>query len=201
MKSRSVRTLAVLASVGLLVGAFAAGPAEAAKRKKKKKKPAACATFVPPESAGEAEVVKLTEAATAEAPVEVTVTTGPGFGMGRDSSSPEGEHVSQVFVPVQVDTKVSGAGIYGKVNFTPLYDYDLYLDDAAGTQLMASGGFGVVDDSELGGDAANSETGAGFEAIYGITTADCGGYVFDVVGATTPGEDVTLQLWLGEATL
>lgn len=200
MRSRSIRTLALLASAGLLVGAFAAGPADAAK-KKKKKKPPACAAFTPPEAAAEAEVVKLTDAATAEAPLEVTVTTGAGFGMGRDASSPEGQNVSHGYVPVQVDSAAPGAGIYGKVNFTPVYDYDLYLDDPDGNQLMASGGFGVVDDSELGGDADNSETGAGFEAIYGITTADCGGYVFDIVGATTPGEDVTLQLWLGEATL
>ena len=198
MKSRSIRTFAVLAAAGLLVGAFTAAPAEAGKRKKKK--PPACAAFVPPESAGEAEVVKLTDAATEEAPVEVAVATGPGLGIGRDPEG-EGQFVSQTYVPVQVDSAAPGAGIYGRVDFTPLYDYDLYLDDAAGTQLMASGGFGVVDDSELGGDADNSETGAGFEAIYGITTEDCGGYVFDIVGATTPGEEVTLKLWLGEATL
>ena len=198
MKPRSIRTFAVLAAAGLLVGAFAAAPADAAKRKKKK--PPACAAFVPPESAGEAEVVKLTDAATEEAPLEVAVSTGPGLGIGRDPDG-GGEHVSQTYVPVQVDSAAPGAGIYGRVEFTPLFDYDLYLDDAAGTELMASGGFGVVDDSELGGDAENSETGAGFEAIYGITTEDCGGYVFDIVGATTPGEEVTLKLWLGEATL
>lgn len=197
MKSRSIRSVAVLASAGLLVGAFAVAPADAAKRKKKKP---ACAAFTPPETVGEAEVVKLTDAATAEAPLEIAVSTGPGLGIGRDPSG-LGEHVSHGYVPVQVDSAASGAGIYGRVDFTPLYDYDLYLDDAAGTELMASGGFGVVDDSELGGDADNSETGAGFEAIYGITTEDCGGYVFDIVGATTPGEEVTLQLWLGEATL
>lgn len=67
--------------------------------------------------------------------------------------------------------------------------------------MMASGGFGVVDDFEVGGDANNSETGAGFEAIYAITTEGCGGYVFDIVAATTPREDVTVQLRLGEATL
>ncbi|HJR45010.1 MAG TPA: hypothetical protein VJ927_05345 [Actinomycetota bacterium] len=198
MKSRSIRSLAVLASAGLLVGAFTAAPADAAKRKKKK--PPACAAFVPPETVGEAEVVKLTDAATEEAPVEVAASLGPGVGAGRDPGG-EGAHVSHAFVPVQVDSAVSGAGIYGRVEFTEIFDYDLYLDDAAGTNLMASGGFGPIDDSQLGGDANNSETGLGFEAIYGITTEDCGGYVFDIVGATTPGGDVTLKLWLGEATL
>ena len=197
MKSRSIKSLAVLASAGLLVGAFAAAPADAAKRKKK---PKACAPFAVPESAGEAEVVKLTDASTEEAPVEVAVATGPGLGAGRDPEG-EGAMVSHGYVPVQVDSAATGAGIYGRLEFTPVWDYDLYLDDAAGGELMLSAGFGPVDDAELGGDAENSETGAGFEAIYGITTEDCGGYVFDVVGATTPGEEVTLKLWLGEATL
>jgi hypothetical protein len=198
MRGRSLKTLALVAALGLLVGAFAAGPADA---KKKKPKPKGCAAFVPTGNAEGGKVTVVTDAATEEAPVEIEVATDPGLGLGRDSTSPEGENTSQAFVPIQVDSAATGAGLYGRVDFTPVYDYDLYLDDATGTQLMASGGFGVVDDAELGGDADNSETGAGFEAIYGITTTDCGGYSFDVAGATTPGGAVTLTIWLGEATL
>jgi hypothetical protein len=198
MKGKTLKTVAVAAALGLLAGAFVAGPADA--RKKKKKKPPACATFVPTGGAEGAEVTTLTDAATEEAPLEITVPTDAGLGSGRPGD-PTGDNVSEAFVPVQVDSAASGAGIYGRVEFTPVWDYDLYLTDSAGTDLMTSGGFFVVDDSELGGDADNSETGMGFEAIYGVTTEDCGGYVFDVVGATTPGEEVTLKLWLGEATI
>lgn len=120
MKSRSIRTLDVLASAGLIVSAFAAAPADAAK----KKTVPACAEFAPPPHAAEAEVVKLTDADTADAPVEITVPTAVGFGMGRDPSHPEGQNVSHAYVPVQVDSAVTGARIYGKVNFTALYDYD-----------------------------------------------------------------------------
>lgn len=192
---KSTRRALSLALVGALAaGAFVAPAAEAGKKKKK-----VCAPFAAPEGSAVEETTIVTDAATEEAPVEVAVPTAEGLGIGRDPEG-EGMFVSQAFVPVQVDSKKSGAGLYGMVEFTPAWDYDLYLDDAFGNEMMASGGFFVIDDAELGGNADNSATGAGFEAIYGATTADCDGLVFDVVGATTPGEEVTLKLWLGEAT-
>ncbi|MGH2820162.1 MAG: hypothetical protein ACRDJ5_05890, partial [Actinomycetota bacterium] len=71
MRSRILRTLALLATATLVVGAFAAGPAEAKKKKKKK----VCAEYVAGDYAGEAETTVVTEAATEEAPIEVTVAT------------------------------------------------------------------------------------------------------------------------------
>ena len=40
----------------------------------------------------------------------------------------------------------------------------------------------------------------GSENVEGLVTADCTGYLVDIVSATSPGEEVTLTLWLGEAT-
>src|SRR5688500_750099 len=68
MKIRTIRGIAVLASVGLLVGAFAVGPAEA-RKKKKKKKPVACAPYAPGENGADQKVTVITDAATADAPV------------------------------------------------------------------------------------------------------------------------------------
>jgi hypothetical protein len=197
MRGKTLKTLAVAASLGLLVGAFIAAPADA--KKKKPKPPKACAPYVPTGNAEGGEVTVITDAATEEAPIEITVPTDPGLGSGHGDGAVG--PVAEAFVPIQIDSAVTGAGIYGRVEFTPTWDYDLYLQDEAGTDLMVSGGFGVVDDAELGGDANNSETGAGFEAIYGVTSADCTGYNFDVVTATSPGGDVTLKVWLGEATI
>ena len=190
MRSRSIRTLAVLASAGLLVGAFAAVPAEAAK---KKKKPPACAPLETHDKAKEAELVKVTDAATAEAPIEVEVETGPGVGSGRPGS-PTGDHASEAFVNVQVDSAAPATGLYVTVEFTPLWDYDLYLDDSTGTEVAHSAGF--LNQSFTEGAAGESAVGS--ENIYGIETSDCGGYAVDIVGATTPGETVTLKLHLGE---
>lgn len=191
---RSKRALATLLAAALAVGMVGVPVAEAGKKKKK-----VCTPFAPPEGSAVEETTVVTDAATEEAPLEVTVPTGPGLGIGRNPDD-FGAAVSQQYVPVQVDSKKSGMGLYARVNFTPAWDYDLYLDDSFGNELMASGGFFAIDDAELGGDADHSETGPGFEAIYGATSADCDGFVYDIVGATTPGEDVTLQLWLGEAT-
>jgi hypothetical protein len=198
MTSRTLRIVAVAGAAALLLGAFVAGPAEARKKKKHHKPVAACAPYAPSGGAEGAEVVSVTDAATADAPVEVTVTTEPGLGSGRPADQTGGA-VSEAFVPVQVDSAAASAGLYARVDFTPVWDYDLYMTDDTGTDVGASGGSLVIDDSELGGDADHSETGAGFEAIYGVTSTDCQGFNVDVVGATTPGEDVTLTLWLGEA--
>lgn len=191
MRSRSLRTLAVLASVGLMVGAFAAGPADAAK--KKKKKPAGCATFTPPETVGDAEVVSVTDAATAEAPIEIELDTTAGAGLGRDPEG-EGAHVSHAYVPLQVDPAAASSGLYASIHFTPAWDYDLYIDDETGTEVAHSAGFLVVSSAA----GAAGESGVGSESIFGLESADCTNYVVDVVGATTPGESVTLELYLGE---
>ncbi|MFP5351219.1 MAG: hypothetical protein ACLGIB_01475 [Actinomycetota bacterium] len=196
MKSRSIRTLAVLASAGLIVGAFAAGPADAAK--KKKKKPPVCAPLATHDKAKEAELVKVTDAATAEAPIEVALETGPGLGLGRPGSTlgpvPIGDRVSEAFVNVQVDSAAPSAGLYATIEFNQAFDYDLYLDDATGTEVAHSAGF--FNQSSTAGAAGHSAPGS--ENIEGLETADCGGYAADVVGSITPGGEVTLKLWLGE---
>lgn len=196
MRSRSFRTVTVLASVGVLVGAFAAGPADAAK--KKKKKPPACAPWTPPEKSAEAELVKVTDAATAEAPIEIELETDPGLGLGRPGSTigpvPIGDHVSEAFVNVQVDSAAPSTGLYATIEFNPAFDYDLYLDDSTGTEVAHSAGF--FNQSSTAGAAGHSAPGS--ENIEGLETSDCGGYAADVVGSITPGGGVTLKLWLGE---
>ncbi len=189
MKSRSVRTLAVLASAGLLVGAFAVGPADAAKKKKKK----GCAPITVPETAGDAKVVTVTDAATAEAPVVVEVESDPGAGLGRDPEG-EGAHVSHNYVPVQVDPAAASSGLYASIHFNPAWDYDLYIDDLGGTEVAHSAGFLTYSSAE----GAAGESGVGSESIFGLDSADCTGYVLDVVGATTAGDSVTVELYLGE---
>jgi hypothetical protein len=189
MKSRSIRTLAVLASAGLILGAFVAGPADAAKKKKKP----GCAAFVPPEVAGDAEVVKVTDAATAEAPISIEVESGPGVGLGRDPEG-EGANVSHNYVPVQVDSKAAAAGLYNTIHFNPAWDYDLYIDDTTGTEVAHSAGFLTLSSAA----GAAGESGVGTENIYGLESSDCTNYVLDIVGATTAGDTITVDLYLGE---
>lgn len=206
MNSRSIRTLAVLASTGLIVGAFAAGPADAAKKKKKKPVPA-CAEFAPPpvtsggttgSDAIEAEVSQVTTAHTAEAPLVIEFEHGAALW---DAAT---------HAPVQEDTKYFGiqlppgvpqSGLFVRLDWpTPSpSDVDLYLYDDTGTEVANSGAFnfapvpGVLD--------AGGNGGMGFESIPGLAVDQCSGYVVESQAFLTAGEPMTLSVWLGEATL
>lgn len=187
MKSRRIfKTIAVLAMASLVVGAFAAVPAEA-KRKKKK----GCATYQPGSNGDGQPITIVTDAATAEKPAEVEVETGPGLGVGRDPAG-EGAHVSHAYANLQVDSAAPSTFLYVQIAFTAVWDYDVYLDTADGTELANSAGFGPV---TSGSDYAHSELGT--ETILAFPVNDCDGFTVDVVGATTPGEPVAVRYWVG----
>lgn len=195
MKSRSVRTLAVLASAGLIVGAFAASPADAAKKKKKP----ACAAYTPTEWGTGQPINVVTDKHTAEAPLVLELETAEG--LGSSSPNPPEEDptnpITRVFSNVQVDSGAPGSGLYATLEYQFPLDYDLYVRGDDGTGLAYSAGFapGVP---FLDGTGNGGETGQGTENILGLTTADCTGYLVDVISAATPGGAVTLKLWLGE---
>ena len=185
--SRLVRSLAVMALASLVLGAFVAAPAEAKKKKK-------CAALAVGENGAEQPINVVTDAHTAEAPLEIPLETEAGLGAGRDPGG-FGAHVSHVYVNIQVDSKASSAPLNTGLEFGTVYDYDLYLDTTDGTEVANSAGYGPVDD----GSTEDSRHDFGSELIYGIETADCDGYTLDVVTATSPGGEVLLKLWLGEA--
>ena len=196
MKIRTMRGVAVLASVGLLVGAFAVGPAEARKKKKKKKAVVACAPYAPTERGAGAPVATVTDAATADAPVSATVATEPGLGFSSEEGegNTEGELLSShAYTNILVDSASPGAVLNVQLEFPPEVDYDLHLRDSAGTSIEYSAGFF---NQSAGTDHAHSDIG--IESILGLATSDCSGYTVDVVGVTTTGGDVTVTAWLGE---
>ena len=184
---RMMRSLAVMASAGLVLGAFFAVPAEAAKKKK------GCATYVPGENGAGQPVTKVTNANTADAPAAVEVDLGPGVGAGRDPEG-EGAHVSHAYTNVQVDPTASSDVLSVRISWSnPVEDFDVYLDTADGTEVANSAGYGPA---TSGSDYAHSELGS--ETIVAYPVADCEGFTVDVVGATTPGGTVTVEYWLGE---
>ena len=190
---RIMRSIAVLASAGLVVGAFAAAPADA----KKRKKPKACAAYVPGEAGQEAEITPVTSANTAEAPAAIEVEVGPGIGAGRNPAPPpegEGQFVSHAFANLQVDSAGPSDVLNVRISWSnPLEDFDVYLDSSDGTEVASSAGYATV---EGGSEYASSDPGS--ETIVGFPVSDCDGFTVDVVGATTPGATVTVEYWLGE---
>ena len=192
MKSRrTIRTYAVLASACMVLGVFAAAPADA----KKKKKPKKCAAYQPGEAGTGQAITLVTDAATADKPVEVAVPTSPGLGVSSEEGegNPDEGATSHAYTNVQVDSKAKEALLNIKVSFTPTWDYDLWLRDSSHTALASSAGFGPA---TSGSDYAHSEVGS--ETIVGFPTADCDGFTVDVANAGGPGEEVTVSYWLGE---
>ena len=195
---RGLKLVSVLSTAALVLGVAGSVPADAKKKKKKK----VCAPYTPSEW-GEGQPLNLvTDKHTAEEPLEITVPTSAGLGFS--SPEPPAEDpmnpVSHAFLNVQVDSKAKEVGLYGTVSHTPGLDYDFYVrDGVAGTGLAYSAGFapGVP---LLDGTGNGGRTGVGSENIEGLVTADCTGYLVDIISAMTPGGDVTLTLWLGEAT-
>jgi hypothetical protein len=206
MKSRRIfKTAAVVGASALILGAFVAGPAQA--KKKKPKKPAVCAPYVPGELGTGQPISVVTDAATADKPVEATVATEPGLGFtSPDGASGDEGRPSHVFYNVQVDSAAPGAYLYVREEFQEGTEYDLFLRDATGAALAYAAGANqtptaVPDPIGLGldgtGNGGHSEFAA--EQIDGYSATDCAGYTVDVGSAITPGGDVTLKFWLGDA--
>jgi hypothetical protein len=193
MTARSFRVVAVVATLGMLVGAIAAGPAEARKKKR-------CRAYSSAGVGKDAKLTVVTDKATAKKPLEVALPTEPGLGFSSpDPESGQGP-VSYAYHNVQVDTKRRAAKLFVRVEFLELWDYDLYLRPDGGAASHWAAGFnqapfvpGVTDGTGQGG---HSEIGA--EEIHGADSLDCAGYTVDVTSATTPGGDVTVKLWLGK---
>ena len=200
-----VRSLALIATASLVLGAFVAGPADAKKKKKKKPKVATCAPYTPGELGAEAPVTVVTDAATEDTPVEVKVTTTEGLGGSSPDVGGDLGPTAHAFANVQVDSATSGRGLYVRLEFTPAWDYDGYLRTADGATVAYSAGFNqaMVAGDPTGmtgfdgtGNGGHSEQGA--EQIDGFATADCDGFTYDIVSAGTPGEEVTVKYWLGD---
>lgn len=197
MSSKTLRSLAVLASAAMVLGAFVA-PADA---KKKKKKAPVCAPYTTPEWAGEAETTTVTDKATAEAPIEIELSTAAGVGF-TNADDPEGGDgdVTRVFHNVVVDSAAASAPLNVRIEYAPVWDYDLFLRTPEGPSVAYEADFNpatAAGPTPVGGnEGAHPEVGAG--QIDAYAAPDCSGYTVDVSSAITAGGAVTMTLWLGE---
>jgi hypothetical protein len=192
--SRAIRTLAVLASAGLIVGAFAAVPAQA---KKKKKKPAVCSTFKPGANGEGKPTLVVTDTATEQAPALQKVTLPAEVTEGIVS------HGEDVF-NIQVDSAAKEAGLHILWEFQERRDYDLNVWHTDGSYAARSHGFqpilGInptIDETQgnLGGHAGESTTAS--EKIVGLRTSDCGGWTVSAENFLGEGGDFEIKVWLG----
>jgi len=188
---KTVRTLAVVASAALLLGAVAVVPAGARAKK--------CAPFETSGVGAEAETSIVTDKATADAPIEVTIATDPGAGFtNADDPSGDTGATSHKFHNVQVDSKAKTAKLFVRAEFLPSWDYDLFLRLPEGPSVAYEADFNpltVGGPTPVGG-TSNGHAEPGVSQIDGQVSLDCEGFTVDVGSSITPGGEVTLKFWL-----
>jgi hypothetical protein len=200
MKSRVLKTTALVGASALILGAFIAGPAEA-KKKKKPKKPAVCAPFTPAEAGKAAPITLVTDAATKEAPATASVTAEPGLGIGLGSGTPADDvgtaGVTHVYANVQLDSAAASAPLNIRLEMPATEDYDLFVLNSDGSQAAEAAGFNpeptVYNDDTNGG---HTEKGA--EVIDALPTTDCQGFTLDIATSSGMGGALALKYWVGE---
>lgn len=156
-----------------------------------------CAAWTPGERGAEAPTTVVTDAATAEAPLELTLTTEAG--------TPA--HVTELAHNFQVDTSNKDAGLYVRIDFYDDEDLDLYLKNPDDSVAAQAAGFNpapvvpqlpVIGGTDGRGKGGHSEMGA--EQVDGVLTADCGGYTAQFDEYYGYGGERVVTVWLGEAT-
>jgi hypothetical protein len=185
-----VRTISLGAAVALALGAFLATPALAGKAKK-------CGAYKPGADGAGKPITLVTDAATKDKPVSVTVSTQPGAGFSSATEGGDMGPTSHAYANVQVVSKAASAKLYVRLEFTPIFDYDLFLRTSDGTAVAYSAG-GAPYAGPLDGTGNGGHSEAGAENIDGALSARCSGYTVDVSSATTPGGDVTVKYWLAK---
>jgi len=165
----------------------------------KEPKAAKCGAFTPAEQGKDAETTVVTDAATAEAPIETHVVMDPAVGLiTGEIQGQKNPLTSDAYFNVQVDPKAPSTGLYVRVEFPFGEDYDLYLIAPDGSDAAHSGAANqVLDVNDGTGNGGHGEETA--EQIDGALTNDCGGYTVHIANAFGQGHAI-LKYWLGTPT-
>lgn len=174
------------------------------KKKGCKKPPVACAPVSPAAAGADKPTVVVTDAATAEAPLEQAITLEADFDEGL-----RGEAVADHF-NVLVDSASPTAGLYVAFEFPMRRDYDLWTYWPDNSVAASSHGFNPLVEAKTGSpvpyDVSNTsnnhagESLADSENIIGLITPDCGGWTLGFENYFGEGGEFKIKLWLGEGT-
>ena len=163
----------------------------------------ACPPYVPGEEGKDAKTTVVTDAATAEKPVVVELDTAAG--LGNDAGLGEFatgnsvyDETTSIFQNIQLDTKAADAGLYVKLEFPEVRDYDLYVNRADGSEADHSGDFNTAANTAFSCGGTSCESSTTSEAVLGLRTADCAGWTAKIVSFLSEGGPVTLSLWVGD---
>ena len=195
---RTLKATAVVGAAALILGAFAAGPADA-KKKKKVKKPAVCAPYTPAEQGATAPITLVTDAATKDAPAtaKVTAARGIGTGTGSPADAVTQSQITHVYTNVQVDSTLPATALNIRLEMPATEDYDLAVLNPDGSQAAAAQGFNP-EPTVYNDDGNGGHTEKGAEVIDALPTNDCQGYTHDISTASGMGGELTVKYWVGE---
>ena len=198
-----IRTIGVVASAGLIMGALIGGsPAEAAKACRKFKPVEPTASDSPSKTeATKSKVQKVTDKFTQAKPLTIKYNHGPAVWFPNNPQDPAGAGQAPAvedtkWFNLQIDSKKKFVGLYIRQEWsaTSPSDMDLYLYDRFGSEAGSSGQYNAVAGN---GVLGSGEGGMGYESILGMGVSDCAGYTVESRAFTTPGEAMTLKVWLG----
>lgn len=194
---RTRKALTLVVAAGLVSGALVAGPAVA-------KKPKKCPAFKPVKPVSpsgetaevlEAEVVKVTDAATADKPIVMEYSHGPALW---NSATQEPIVEDTVFFNIQIQSKQAAPAlnVFQQWAARPPSDMDLFMYEG-GEQIAFSGSANALPTPSS--QVPYQGTGAwGLESIPGFATYNCAGYTIESRAFQTAGEDMTLTIWLAK---
>lgn len=186
-----------------------------ASKKKKPKKPAECpaATYAEPASASvsrpapDAKIIKVTDAATAAAPVTLEYEHGAALwdwfsgNIPGEQEGPRPILEDTKWFNIQVDSSSLVAGLNVRIDWAipSPSDIDLHLwYGATGAQAAFPGSSNLNPVGPMPLMSPNG--GMGWESIRGFAVPDCSTFLVESRAAITAGEAMTLTIWLGEPT-
>jgi hypothetical protein len=195
------RVVGTALTVGLLAGALSSGtPAQAAKRCGKFKPAVPISDSASRTEAPKQKVQTITDKYTQAKPYKVEYTHGPALWWPADPADAEGQAAAvedTKWFNIQVDSKKRFVGLYVRVEWspTPVSDIDLYMYDKNGGAAAQDGHWNQL--PEEANPTGLQGGNPGFEEIAGFGATDCSGYTIESRAFNSPGESMTMKVWLG----
>ncbi len=180
----------------MIMSALLTGTGQAAK---------ACKPFKPvapsgslstdPSGAVDAPVVKITEKSTESNPLVIEYEHSVALA---DSSLPVYPAEDPKFFNFQVNTRKPSAVLNFRAEWTAPSpsDIDLWLFNSDGNELFRSTAYNPFGGTPVGDALGMEDDGNGFEQIASVALARCAGVTFESRPASTPGESMTLKVWI-----
>ncbi|MDQ3955381.1 MAG: hypothetical protein M3285_07520 [Actinomycetota bacterium] len=197
--SKGTRIVTTAMAIGVLAGALISGTsAQAAKRCGKFKAAEPISDSKNTAEATKAKVKKITDKYTQAKPFTVEYTHGPAVWFPADPEDAEGQAAAvedTKWFNIQVDSKKKSVGLFVRIEWspTPVSDIDLYMYDKHGGPAAQDGHWNQLPEGSPGVQGGNP----GFEEIAGFGATDCSGYTIESRAFNSPGENMTLKIWLG----